>query len=522
MESLKNSQTPAHRSIEILHSKAFQNLSEFETLTNSILKNENASTIGFWGISAGNIIHNLKGKNRKVVILEPDKQILKLYKTSFKKNDIEIIYAETLDQLIAENPEIVVVDEPTKNSNHIEYDRLEKVSLRNIASNKKAQNKKKTLKILVQARGNILQARGGDTVALERTCEELTNLGVHVTIDPYCQSEPKDYDLIHLYNFATPHAIEPLAIRAVEAGVPYVVTTLYEDRPCFYQKMSIYGRVLEEYFHGSLSHVNFETAEKIISSNIDSFPDKGELNNTFAAKHAASLLASGLSEKKLLERDYPDHKRIDITPFGSKGFPYVPKSLFEEKHGISNYILCVARLEWRKNQAMLMKAMEDSEIPIVLIEGNITYQPRYQEVVPYFKRKGRNLLLSKLSEEELSSAYSGALAHVLPSWYELPGLVSLEAARCGTPVVATRHGTLPDYLGECPFYCEPDNIDSIRSAIEQAISTARTSLRIKEQKKLADSFTWKQTAEKVLDSYLNILELDHSEILLANELYDGN
>ena len=47
----------------------------------------------------------------------------------------------------------------------------------------------------------------------------------------------------------------------------------------------------------------------------------------------------------------------------------------------------------------------------------------------------------------LADLYQGARVHILPSWFETTGLVSLEAALSGCSVVSTERGHAEEYLG---------------------------------------------------------------------------
>jgi glycosyltransferase involved in cell wall biosynthesis len=58
--------------------------------------------------------------------------------------------------------------------------------------------------------------------------------------------------------------------------------------------------------------------------------------------------------------------------------------------------------------------------------------------------------------------------HVLASWFETTGLVSLEAAMMDCNVVVTKKGDTVEYFSDMAYYCEPDDINSIRNAIEKA------------------------------------------------------
>ncbi len=369
------------------------------------------------------------------------------------------------------------------------------------------------LKILVQSRRNLFHAKGGDTIALMRSCEALQALGVQVNIDPEGKENPREYDLLHLYNFATPEELEPRARRAKELEVPFVVTTLHEDLDAFFPKMRLYGDTLTKHLHGEYSHIPFEDLQQAVLKALGAYPNTIIRDNSFVARHAELLLSSGNQETALLERDFSIAKRIEAVKFGADSLPDIEKDLFYNKYQISDYVLCVGRIEWRKNQAMLLKALEDSELPVVLVAGNMTYQPEYQEAVSKFQRKGKTLIVSNLTREELTSAYKGALVHVLPSWYELPGLVSLEAAKCGTPVVGTTMGTLSDYMGRDATYCNPESLQSIRSAIELTINKPIDRKRLIEK---ASRYTWENTAKSLIEVYnfaLNNYKPENTKIL---------
>src|SRR5690606_32882033 len=108
------------------------------------------------------------------------------------------------------------------------------------------------------------------------------------------------------------------------------------------------------------------------------------------------------------------------------------------------------------NQRMLLKALEDTDHTVVFATSGMTYEPEYVVAVKNFRRKGKTLFFPMLDKEMLASCFAAARVHALPSWYELPGLVHLEAAQQGTPCVVTDFGTSRDYLGDDAFYCRPD------------------------------------------------------------------
>ncbi len=363
-------------------------------------------------------------------------------------------------------------------------------------SYKRSLNRSTDLRILVQARENLFINHGGDTVALESSNEALRNLGVEVVLDIQGKENPKNFDLVHIYNFSTPQAIEQFAINAVEKDVPFVVTTLYEDRINFFTHMHIYASLIL-HIESSREKISWEQYKQYALNTLNDTKNIVNIDNQIAATYAKVLISSGIKESYLLRRDFPNSKNIESCFFGSSRLPKVSKKLFEEKYNIKDYILSVGRIEVRKNQGMLLYALKDEDIPIVLVAGKMTYNPDYEECISRFKRKGRTIVVKNLSPEMLASAYAGAKVHALPSWYELPGLVSLEAAINGANVVASNYGTIDSYLSNTINYCEPDCIYSIKNAVLNAYnSKPNASLQ-----ELAASFTWESTARRLISIY---------------------
>jgi hypothetical protein len=109
----------------------------------------------------------------------------------------------------------------------------------------------KKMRILMQNRPGTFTHRGGDTVVVERLSQGLKARGIDVTVDVAASEDPSTFDLVHLFNFATPELTTHLAERANAAGVPFVVTTLYEDLPRFHHQSHAVAINLMEYVaHG--------------------------------------------------------------------------------------------------------------------------------------------------------------------------------------------------------------------------------------------------------------------------------
>ena len=354
------------------------------------------------------------------------------------------------------------------------------------------------LRVLMQMRPNALSQRGGDTVVMERISEGLRSFGHEVVLDLEDKIDPRAFDLVHLYNFATPEVTEKQAKRAVEANVPFVVTTMYEDWPFFFSPMVETFLPLEKYVHDGQKPNSWNE----LWSNRERIPPAERQDNSYTAFHAEALIGTGNTETAALKRDYPHSKLITDYRCGcevknDKADP----TLFRNFSGLTNFVLCVGRLEWRKNQLMVLKALEESELPVIFATGGFTYQADYEALCRAFKRKGRTIFLPKIEADLLASAFAASTVHVLPSFFELPGLVNIEAAKYGTNVVVSDYGTIRDYLGDDAIYCQPDSPESILAAINEGWNRPHSD---KLQKRV-EQYTWKAATERYLEIYSQVL-----------------
>ncbi len=354
------------------------------------------------------------------------------------------------------------------------------------------------LKVLIQNRPHAFTHFGGDTTSMQRIAERLPNHGASVTIDLEGKENPAHYDIVHLFNFATPDITKAYAQKAHAAGVPYVVHTLYEDIPRFHHQSHAVAASIIEYVRRGQDKTWY-AANKVDVSKIKPC-DRFE--NEWTAEHAAALFTAGPRESQLLRREFPRcAETVDVYAGCEITASHASPDAFIREYGERDFVLCVGRLETRKNQLMLLKALEDSEMTVVLATSGVSYQPEYDAAVKAFKRKGKTLILPHLSTDMLASAYMACKIHVLPSWYELPGQVSLEAAHYGKNIVVTDEGTPEDIFGNAAFYCEPWNEKSIRAAVDAAYYSPVKS----ELKTVVSRFSWDRIVADVYATYCRIV-----------------
>src|SRR5437868_3223835 len=300
--------------------------------------------------------------------------------------------------------------------------------------------------VLFQARANLLSHPGGDTVVVRRLMATLESLGARVQFAAE-RGVPAGTDVVHTINFATPETTRAFAEDATRAGTPLIVTTLYEDWPRFAAASLAVARLFAAGADADGTRRAALDRDLLAATlrRIGNAPAAHKAVNDVTAGIARVLVCCSETERQHVVADYPRARDVRVIPFGADLHteePPLSHGTFAAAYELRDYVLCVGRLEARKNQLMLLEALRDDPRPVVLVTGGFSYQPEYARLCARFARRGRTLLLDRLPSVMLAAAFRDAAVHCLPSWYELPGLVSLEAALHRTRVAAWRWGAI--------------------------------------------------------------------------------
>ncbi len=114
--------------------------------------------------------------------------------------------------------------------------------------------------------------------------------------------------------------------------------------------------------------------------------------------------------------------------------------------------------------------------------------------------------VSGLSDTELAEVVGSAEVACVPSLYEGFSLPTVEAMACGTPLVVSRAGALPEVVGDegvCATLVTPGDAEELASALAALLDDPGRRHRMGEagRRRALDRFSWRAVAEATVAAY---------------------
>jgi glycogen synthase len=219
-----------------------------------------------------------------------------------------------------------------------------------------------------------------------------------------------------------------------------------------------------------------------------------------------------------------DDKKITIIHNGIDLDEYKPdtkNNAAREKYGVAlnkPYVLFVGRITRQKGIIHLVNAIRyiNKETQIVLCAG----APDTPEIANEMKacvteaKKSHERVIwieEMVGKKEVIELYSNATVFCCPSIYEPFGIINLEAMACGTPVVASAVGGIPEVVldGETGFLVEldPNDTEKFSRGLAEKINKLLADQEIRQKfakagrKRVEEYFSWSSIAKKTISYY---------------------
>jgi glycosyltransferase involved in cell wall biosynthesis len=233
------------------------------------------------------------------------------------------------------------------------------------------------------------------------------------------------------------------------------------------------------------------------------------LARLYAAGADAVIADSEHSRRAIVERLGLAPERTVVIPvgLGPEFRPIAPSPAQRGRYGLGpSYALYVGNFMPHKNLPRLLRAW--AAIPAAL-------RSSHRLVLAGGARAGRSALWALaaslglgdrvvfpglVDDADLPALYGGAVLLVQPSLEEGFGLPALEAMACGTPVVASRRGALPEVVGEAGVLVDPEDERALSAALARVLgSTAERSALAGRGLARAARFTGERSAGRVVE-----------------------
>ncbi len=370
------------------------------------------------------------------------------------------------------------------------------------------------MKVLMQSRKNFYSLKGGDTIQLLKTKAALEKLGVDVDISLEYTPDLSNYDLVHLSNLTRIQETYLHIQNAITYHKPIFLSTIYWPMDEFEKCGQIGIRKKINHFLGIDGEERVKAVARfVIDKNSRDMATKNlwKIGYTkmqqYVIKHTDYFLPNSKMEMSMLLENFGVTDKpytvipnaIDDEVAKRQSEAKIPKEFEKYK----NAIICVGRIEPRKNQLALVKALDRSNYKLVLVGTVSNNQKKYFEHIKYYLDKNKNFYyIPQIENDNLYALYKICKVSALPSWLDTPGLVSLEAAAMGCNLAISSKGSTTEYFGKFAEYCMPDDISSIRSAIDRAYNAPQN---IDLMNYVYNNYTWKIAAKKTIESYKSLL-----------------
>ncbi len=142
-------------------------------------------------------------------------------------------------------------------------------------------------------------------------------------------------------------------------------------------------------------------------------------------------------------------------------------ALFNQPRDID--VCVVARVEARKNQIMILDALEKLSLSAIFIGYENPNHKRFCHQFLENIAASRSNYAGGMTQAEIAHLMRRAKVHVSASWFEVSSLVDIESYFAGCQVVSSSCGGTNELLGNLAQYVDPGSSQSIQNGIAQAM-----------------------------------------------------
>jgi glycosyltransferase involved in cell wall biosynthesis len=238
---------------------------------------------------------------------------------------------------------------------------------------------------------------------------------------------------------------------------------------------------------------------------------KASLNHSLRAmrKAAAIVCDSEDGKRDLLELSQIPGDRVRVIPIGiDESFrPASDRATVRRKLGLNgNVVLMVGHTQGYMNCARMLRAVATAiarhGVDLTLVKIGLPFSPEQMRLIADLELGDRIEIVGRVPFAEVPSYYQAADVLLYAPLLAGFGLPPLEAMACGTPVVASNRGSIPEVCGDAAVLADAEDEGAL------AVALAETLTNQPKRRRMIDAgfaraglFEWSVSARKFLDLY---------------------
>ena len=215
-------------------------------------------------------------------------------------------------------------------------------------------------------------------------------------------------------------------------------------------------------------------------------------------KQSKIILCNSISTANDLNNFYkvPRHKLFPIQ-LGFNNKKYYPIKMIRKK-----FFLIIGRHNPHKNLDRVIRAFSFAKIndyKLIFVGAfDRRYTPSLMQIIDELNLRHLCVWKGWIDDHEKLLLLNQCQALIIASLWEGFGLPALEAMACGTPVIASERGALPEVMGKYGYLVNPFKIESIAFAMNTVINDKKCFAKaLQEGPARAASFNWLNTAKEI-------------------------
>jgi len=328
----------------------------------------------------------------------------------------------------------------------------------------------------------------------------LRELGVEVDLVATESPETSGYDVAHVFGIFHPETAARQIDAVRKGSAPLVLSPIWLDLRPYFMTAPLVERALRVRTPGAVER-RLETMRKRTRESRRSDKAARRADREVDLQRELVLRADMLLPASEVEAyRYGEQLRVASVPYAVAPVGTDEEALAVERTSERAGVICVGRVESKKNQAALLYALHDVDVDVTVVGRE--YDPRYSALCRRWATP-RTRFAGTPSRDEVLAMMARAAVHAYPAWVEIPGLASIEAAAAGARIVSGDRGCEREYLGPEAEYADPSEPESIRAAVLRALGRGprergdALELRLRAR-------TWRAHAEATLAAYRRV------------------